>query len=356
MKEDTSTRPGPKPPESEATDPSSEKMINFDHILEEVGEFGLYQGMIVGIMFIMMMTISYHSLFMCFAATPPTWTCIDNATSCKYNGTLPGDDDLRCHLPRGDWTYIEPTSSIVSEFDIDCNRRWWIEVMSSVFFVGWCIGACVMGWFGETYGRKLTLLFSMGAVLSFGFAAAFSPNLYMFTVLRFVIGFVTPGVQSQCVVLASELTGTKWRGTAVTATISGYAVGCAVMSLVSYHVRTWRRLLIYSTVPYAFLGVFIKFLPESPRWLIVKGRTSSFSNLIQNMAKWNRTSVSNALRTSISVEPISVEVNMQAAKPNVINLFAHGVVKTLVQAYFTFCLGVGLRRGFFTCHPEHHSR
>ena len=127
-----------------------------------------------------------------------------------------------------------------------------------------------------------------GTVLLLGFATSFSPNVYVFTVLRFIVGFAAPGIQSQCVVIASEITGSKWRGAGVVLSLSGYSVGCAVLGVVAYYVREWKWILIYSTIPYTFIGLFYNIFPESPRWLIVNGHSAAYSKLLETITKWNR--------------------------------------------------------------------
>ena len=72
-----------------------------------------------------------------------------SSTACTANTThlfLPTDNSLRCGLPRGDWEYSEPQEySIITWFDINCDKYWLVHLTSSMVFVGWGVASPFIG-------------------------------------------------------------------------------------------------------------------------------------------------------------------------------------------------------------------
>lgn len=61
-------------------------------------------------------------------------------------------------------------------------------VLSSVIFIGMLVGSYSWGGFADIVGRRLVLLLSLTLNGIFGVISAFSPNIAMFTVCRFISG------------------------------------------------------------------------------------------------------------------------------------------------------------------------
>lgn len=72
--------------------------------------------------------------------------------------------------------------------------------------------------------------------------------------------------------VAIELVGPKHR-TWVTILINiAYSLALVSLAIIVWVVRDWRLLAITTTIPFIGLFGFWWFLPESPRWLLAKGR------------------------------------------------------------------------------------
>merc|ERR1712136_345203 len=106
-------------------------------MLSFVGGFGCFQVLLDIIFCLMMLPASYQVLIMYFAAMTPTWTCVRNSSMCIANVTYPNTDMSRCRIPKSEWTYTQSKGlSIVSTFDLDCERQWLTGLTTSVFFLG----------------------------------------------------------------------------------------------------------------------------------------------------------------------------------------------------------------------------
>ena len=81
------------------------------------------------------------------------------STICPFNGTLTGDDLRRCDIPRSEWAYTEDKLfSVVTQFDLSCDELWIVSLITFVYFVGWAVGALVVGHVSDRYGRKTPIL------------------------------------------------------------------------------------------------------------------------------------------------------------------------------------------------------
>merc|ERR1712226_1745052 len=130
--------------------------------------------------FMMFMATSFQLFIMYFSIIIPSWKCVDNGTICILNSTLPNDDYRRCNMPRNEWDYTEPKEfSLATQFDIDCDKRWLLSLVTSIFFIGWGIGAIVFGFLGDRFGRTKIIFPSLSVILGVGFISSFIPNIYL---------------------------------------------------------------------------------------------------------------------------------------------------------------------------------
>ncbi len=67
-----------------------------------------------------------------------------------------------------------------------------------------------------------------------------------------------------------------------------FALGEALVGLVAVGIRDWKTLQIVLSVPVYGLLVLYFILPESPRWLIAKGRYKEARAVIEKAARWNK--------------------------------------------------------------------
>lgn len=152
-----------------------------------------------------------------------------------------------------------------------------------------CAGAGTFGHLSDSFlGRKgsLTIVCILSAI--FGILTAFSPNYYVYVLLRFLTGFSTGGIGLCAYVLATEPIGPSKRGSAGMSTFYFFSSGIALCAAVSYLFPQWRELYVASSVPsILFVLLVIPFLSESPRWFLVRGRVNEAMEVMRNIARVN---------------------------------------------------------------------
>ena len=135
------------------------------------------------------------------------------------------------------------------------------------------IGAFIFGRIGDKWGRKPALMLDIVCYSVIGAAAAFSPNLTIFLVLRALFGVAMGGEWGLGSSLAMESIPPRARGFVSGVLQCGYPSGFLLAS-VAYGLlygRTfgdftfgWRSLFLLSVLP-AFITLFIRAaVPESP--------------------------------------------------------------------------------------------
>lgn len=92
--------------------------ISVDYALVELGDFGLFQWLILLGGSISEMAVTYQVLLLSFVAAEPKWSCVNGSSICNLTGSFSvGDDNYnaRCDMPRSQWFFHDDFTSIVTE-------------------------------------------------------------------------------------------------------------------------------------------------------------------------------------------------------------------------------------------------
>ncbi|ESQ47814.1 hypothetical protein EUTSA_v10022015mg [Eutrema salsugineum] len=245
------------------------------------GEFGRWQMKHFVLTCLAWALEAFHTMVMIFADQEPEWRCV--GSDCRVGSSY-------CDMDPGSWEWTEGKgSSTVSEWGLICGDKYKVGLVQALFFTGCMIGAGVFGHLSDSkLGRKgsLTVVCIINAI--FGIATAFSPNYWTYVVLRFLTGFSTGGVGLTAFVLATEPVGPSKRGVAGMSTFYFFSSGIALLSGVAYVFRSWRELFIVSSLPsLLFLLIVLPFIPESPRWYLIRGKVDKAMELMHSIARTN---------------------------------------------------------------------
>ncbi len=157
-------------------------------------------------------------------------------------------------------------------------------------FAGMFIGANVLSIAADRLGRRRVFILNLLVYSLFSFAAAFSPNIETFLVLRVIAGI---GLGAELVLVdtyLAEFIPARYRGrmTAWAYTIGFLGVPLAALLGGKLVARTqllgidgWRWLLLFGGLGAVFVMVVRAMLPESPRWLESRGRHAEARKVIE---------------------------------------------------------------------------
>lgn len=164
------------------------------------------------------------------------------------------------------------TQFIQNDFSVNDHVIEWI--VSSMMF-GAAVGAVGAGWLSATLGRKRSLilgavLFVLGSLLS---GLAWSPGTLI--AARLVLGLAIGVATFTAPLYLAEVAPERIRG----AMISTYQLMITIGILVAFlsdtalsYTGAWRWMLGVIAIPGALFLLGVLLLPDSPRWLMMRGR------------------------------------------------------------------------------------
>jgi SP family arabinose:H+ symporter-like MFS transporter len=151
------------------------------------------------------------------------------------------------------------------------------EVAASSLLLGCLIGAAGASLLSDRYGRKKSLLFAalLFSVSALGSALASTVNI--FSVARFAGGLAIGLASALTPVYIAEIAPSKNRGTLVSLNQLAIVVGILSAYLINWQLSklgdsSWRWMLAVAALPSIVFFIGLLVIPESPRWLIARGR------------------------------------------------------------------------------------
>ncbi|MFP3123876.1 sugar porter family MFS transporter [Ectobacillus funiculus] len=168
-------------------------------------------------------------------------------------------------------------------------------VASSLLF-GAAFGAVFGGRLSDYSGRRKTILFL--AVLFFisTLGCTLSPNVEVMIFCRFMLGLAVGGASVTVPTFLAEMSPAESRGRMVTQNelmiVSGqllaYVFNAILGNTMGDNSHIWRYMLVISALPATLLFFGMLRVPESPRWLVSKGKNAEALKVLQKIREEKR--------------------------------------------------------------------
>lgn len=240
-----------------------------------------------------------------------------------------------------------------------------VGTAAALYVAGACVGALVFGRLTDRFGRRNLFMVTLGLYLVATVATAFAFAPWFFFACRALTGMGIGGEYSAINSAIDELIPARNRGRVDVAINGSFWVGAALGAIVSLVLLDesflaanlgWR--MAFGAGAILGLGILLvrRTVPESPRWLIIHGRTEEAERVVAAIEREVQEQAGAPLpepRGSITIrqrETIPFREIARAAIERYPNRVALGLALFIGQAFLynavTFDLGTILNRFF----------
>lgn len=181
-------------------------------------------------------------------------------------------------------------TSVETQFSLNAMQVGWFVGCA---LVGSILGVAVAGILSDRFGRKLTMLVAAILFTASGIGCAISQSFTELIIYRILGGIGIGVVSIVSPMYISEVAVARWRGTLVSLYQLAITIGFLAAYLVNFQIlkaaetavydtpwlhwilvdEMWRGMLGSNALPALLFFIVIFFIPESPRWLILRNRT-----------------------------------------------------------------------------------
>ncbi|KAL2740338.1 organic cation transporter protein [Vespula squamosa] len=308
----------------------------YDDVILRMGEFGRYQRRVYLLLCLPAISCAFHKLAGVFLGAKMDVRCllphenIENATyylpqdvmNASYpwdyelkgwsqclrrdpilDGNSQGHDNWPVQTPIGSRELantegIKPCeeyvydrrkykSTTTSEWNLVCDRAWLRATGDSLFMVGVMLGSMIFGALSDKFGRRPIFFLSLVIQLAGGILVAIVPEFISYVIFRLIVGSTTSGVFLVAYVIALEMVGPKKRLVAGVGCQLFFTTGYILTAGFAYLITDWRMLQVAITIPSIAFLLYWWFIPESARWLLMKGRAEEAKDILQRASKEN---------------------------------------------------------------------
>jgi len=226
--------------------------------------------------------------------------------------------------------------------------------------VGWAVSSLTLtatlammlaGPLSSAFGRKVILKYAAVLYAVSALSSAFAPNFTLLVIARMIGGF---GVGASLIIAPmyiAEISPAKMRGRMVSFNQLNIVLGISVAFFTNYLILkfgqsesnwtlalgldkyNWRWMLGLETLPAVMYFAFLFFVPESPRWLIMKNRIPEAGVILKKVSSEDQAQKDiEAVQASISDESKKQKVPIsELFKPALKLVLIIGIVIAVLQ-------------------------
>ncbi|XP_067002469.2 carcinine transporter [Anabrus simplex] len=301
--------------------------MDLDDLLPQVGEYGRYQKLLLWLVCLPACLpcgfAAFNQLFM--TGVPPHWCRIpelegipstvrrhlaiplEEGSNSSYSQCSAYAVNWTALLEELPWEELEPnsswttqpcahgweyntteiTSSIVIDFDLVCTHSIYPTLGLVALNTGGPAGVYAFGWLSDRIGRRLSFFSCLTTLLVGSLLTPVAQDFWSWAAYRAIVGLTIPAIYQIPFIIALELVGPNYRSFVTVMMCIFYTVGLIILSGIAYLVRDWVTLSIVTSAPFLVYYFYWCFLPESPRWLLARGRFEEASKILETLAKIN---------------------------------------------------------------------
>lgn len=161
----------------------------------------------------------------------------------------------------------------------------------SILLLGCCLGSVFGGKLSDIQGRKKNIVMLSVIFFVAALGCSVAPNFHIMLCTRFLLGLAVGGASVTVPAYLAEVSPADKRGRMVTQNelmiVSGqflaFVLNAIIAIVLAGDPHLWRYMLAVCAVPAVLLFFGMLHLPESPRWLVSKGKISEALKVLKKI-------------------------------------------------------------------------
>lgn len=338
-----------------------DELDNVQRASDIYGEWGPLQRNMT-IYFVMIYIVSaFQNTGVVFYLTPINYHCQlppgfedRNVSKCF---TFEGSTE-KCSKWQFDNSFYKKT--LIDEFELVCEREYYISLTKSIFQIGFLVASIFMGWLSDKYGRLFAFKVSVILEIIASLSQALSVNIVHFVVSRFFLGIGSYGRFSTGFLLCEyrmrlkmqkfqvtfllvfELVGPNNRASINIVSELGWCMSTLFLPVAHYFIPHFRYMQLTVFGYELIFLVWLWRLPESPRWLITHDRFDEAATVIRKAAKSLKQLSDTEIETKLDkLRRYSEKEQLKSeAKKTIFDLWSHPILFRYCALLYVinFCL------------------
>lgn len=161
--------------------------------------------------------------------------------------------------------------------------------------LGCVAGAWGVGYISDRIGRKTTLIITAVLFVISAVGSALANSLFDFVIYRLIGGLAVGMASAITPLYIAEISPKDWRGRMLGLQQMLMVGGQVTVYVVNYLIARgmshewivsvgWRWMLASGVVPCVLFLLLVPFMPESPRWLVLKGKTDRARHVLTRLS------------------------------------------------------------------------
>lgn len=163
----------------------------------------------------------------------------------------------------------------------------WNALVGAAALAGIFIGTALFGYITDIVGRQKMFTIDIIAIAVISIGTMFVSTPLQLVIMRFLIGIVIGADYPIATSLVAEFTPRKYRALSIGFIAAVWYIGATAADIVGYYLIDveggWRWMLGSAFIPCVILLIGRWGTPESPRWLMSKGRVDEARTIVRNL-------------------------------------------------------------------------
>lgn len=191
----------------------------------------------------------------------------------------------------------------------------------SALLIGAAVGAIAGGKLADLQGRKKNIITLSVIFFIATLGCSLSPNFEVIVFFRFMLGLAVGGASVTVPAYLAEVSPSDRRGRMVTQNelmiVTGqflaFVFNAIIAVALSGSPHIWRYMLSVATIPAIALFIGIQICPESPRWLVSKGKISDSLTILKKIRKTEKLAIAelNEIQNNIMMQAEADKIHIK---------------------------------------------